>query len=93
LQINRHEFSNHATAVGTSLSLGSNAAGTMLRFRLDLLTSGDSLFTGLGAGKPDGPVHVAHAPGQRTPPSRSLASGSDSRTCLALAGLRRRRAP
>ena len=54
-------FHNHLTAVGTSLSLGSYAAGTILRFRMDNLTSGFSYFTGPATGNPDGLLHVAHA--------------------------------
>jgi hypothetical protein len=54
-------FPNHATAVGTSLSLGTYAAGTVLRFRLDVLSSGQSFFSGPGSGNPDGIVHVGHA--------------------------------
>jgi len=53
-------FPNHATAVGTSLVLGNFAFGTVLRFRLDDLTTGRSYFTGPGAGNPDGIIHVAH---------------------------------
>lgn len=55
-------FPNHATPVGTELSLGIHAAGTVLRFRLDNLTAGVSFETGPGTGNPDGLVHVAHAP-------------------------------
>ena len=54
-------FQNHTTPVGTSLSLGSYASGTTLRFRLDVTTSGQSFFSGPGSGNPDGIVHVGHA--------------------------------
>ena len=54
-------FHNHQTAVGTALSLGTYAAGTVLRFRMDVLNTGDKFFTGPGAGNPDGLVHVGHA--------------------------------
>lgn len=54
-------FPNHATAVGTALSLGTYAPGTVLRFRLDVLTSGQSFFSGPGSGNPDGIIHVGHA--------------------------------
>jgi hypothetical protein len=53
-------FPNHATAVGTALDLGNYAAGTVLRFRLDVLGPVNSFFTGPGAGNPDGIIHVAH---------------------------------
>jgi len=61
-------FPNHATAIGTALNLGSYAAGTVLRFRLDVLTTGFSYFTGPGAGNPDGIIHVAHQAYLADPP-------------------------
>ncbi|EXI73187.1 MAG: hypothetical protein AW07_02801 [Candidatus Accumulibacter sp. SK-11] len=54
-------FHNHQTAVGTALSLGTYAAGTVLRFRMDVLSTGDKFFTGPGTGNADGLVHVGHA--------------------------------
>ena len=53
-------FPNHGTAVGTLLSLGTFAAGTVLRFRLDV-SSGNSFFSGPASGNPDNTLHVAHA--------------------------------
>jgi len=54
-------FPNHATPVGTALSLGVFAAGEVLRFRMDVITDGESYETGPGTGNPDGLVHAAHA--------------------------------
>jgi len=54
-------FQNHSTPVGTSLDLGTFTAGTVLRFRLDVTSTGNSFFTGPGAGNPDGIIHVGHA--------------------------------
>lgn len=54
-------FPNHATAVGTALSLGTFNAGDVLRFRMDVVNTGNQFFTGPGSGNPDGLVHVAHA--------------------------------
>ncbi len=53
-------FHNHTTPIGTSLSLGTYAAGTVLRFRMDVLSTGLSFFTGPASGNPDNLIHVAH---------------------------------
>jgi hypothetical protein len=53
-------FFNHGTAEGTALNLGSYTAGTILRFRLDVLGLNQSFFTGPAAGNPDNQIHVAH---------------------------------
>jgi hypothetical protein len=54
-------FPNHSTPVGTSLNLGDYAPGTILRFRLDVIPTGDHFFTGPGSGNPDGVIHVGQA--------------------------------
>ncbi len=51
-------FHNHTTAPGTKLVLGDFAAGTPLVFRLDVLSTGDSFFSGPGSSNPDGLVHT-----------------------------------
>jgi DNA helicase HerA-like ATPase len=51
-------FPNHSTAVGTTLDLGFFAAGTPLDIVLDVVTTGDSLPPGPGAGNPDGLPHA-----------------------------------
>jgi hypothetical protein len=61
-------FQNHSTPIGTSLNLGSYAFGTILRFRLDVTSTGNSFFTGPGAGNPDGLIHVAHQTYLADPP-------------------------
>jgi MYXO-CTERM domain-containing protein len=53
-------FPNHETSIGTAFSLGTFAAGEVLRFRLDV-SSGNSYFTGPASGNPDNVIHVAHA--------------------------------
>lgn len=51
-------FANHSTAVGTTLDLGSFAAGTALDIVLRVVTTGYSFRTGAGAGNPDGLAHA-----------------------------------
>ena len=54
-------FRNHVVPVGGAFSLGTFDAGTILRVRLDVLSTGRSFTSGAGASNPDGLVHVAHA--------------------------------
>lgn len=61
-------FQNHSTPIGASLNLGSYAFGTVLRFRLDVTSTGNSFFTGPAAGNPDGLIHVAHQTWVADPP-------------------------
>ena len=51
-------FPNHATAVGTSFSLGTFAAGTTLVVRQHVATTGDDWFTGPADGNVDNVVHA-----------------------------------
>ncbi len=51
-------FHNHLTAPGTMLTLGTFAAGTPLIFRLDVLNTGISFFTGPASRNPDNIVHA-----------------------------------
>lgn len=53
-------FPNHSTAVGSVISLGTFAPGTILTFRLDVLSSGHQFFTGPAAGNPDNLVHAGY---------------------------------
>jgi hypothetical protein len=50
-------FDKH-TQVGTTTDLGWFSAGTELKFRLDVLNTGDSFFTGEGLLNPDGLPHA-----------------------------------
>jgi len=50
-------FNNHSTPVGTEVSLGMFTAGTELIFRIYVIDTGDSFFTGPGVRNPDGLVH------------------------------------
>jgi hypothetical protein len=52
-------FFNHGTAEGTAINLGTFAAGTVLRFRLDVLGLNQSFFSGPAFRNPDNMVHVA----------------------------------
>ena len=51
-------FNNHATPVGTEVSLGTFAAGTELIFRLHVNNTGDDFFTGPASRNPDGHAHA-----------------------------------
>jgi hypothetical protein len=51
-------FPNHATPVGTSISLGTFAAGTPLIFREHVVTTGDNWFTGPASSNVDDVVHA-----------------------------------
>ena len=51
-------FNNHATPVGTSVSLGTFAAGTELLFRMHVNNTGYDFFTGPGSLNPDGYAHA-----------------------------------
>jgi hypothetical protein len=51
-------FNNHATAVGTTMSLGSFAAGTELIFQIYVQNTGYSFFSGPAWRNPDNLVHA-----------------------------------
>ena len=51
-------FNNHASPVGSTVDLGSFAAGTELKFQLNVLNTGNTFFSGPASRNPDG---VAHA--------------------------------
>lgn len=51
-------FNNHTTPVGTSVSLGTFAAGTELPFRMHVNNTGDDFFTGPDSLNPDGHEHA-----------------------------------
>lgn len=51
-------FDNFSTPPGTTVSLGSYAAGTVLTFGLAVLTTGETFYTGPGALNPDGVPHA-----------------------------------
>ena len=51
-------FNNHASAVGSTINLGSFAVGTELLFRLHVNNTGFDYFTGPAARNPDGHTHA-----------------------------------
>ena len=51
-------FNNHATPVGTTVNLGTFAAGTELVFRLHVNNTGDDFFTGLASRNVDNLFHA-----------------------------------
>ena len=51
-------FANHSTAVGSTIDLGSFAAGTQLDIVLHVVTTGEAFHTGSGAGNSDGLAHA-----------------------------------
>jgi hypothetical protein len=51
-------FNNHATAVGTTVNLGSFAAGTELIFQLHVNNTGYDYFTGPASRNPDNHEHA-----------------------------------
>lgn len=51
-------FANHATSAGTTVDLGTFAAGTVLDIVLHVVTTGQAFHTGTGAGNPDGLAHA-----------------------------------
>lgn len=51
-------FNNHVTPVGTTLSLGTFTAGTELVFRIHVLNTGESFYTGDASRNPDGLFHA-----------------------------------
>lgn len=53
-------FPNHSTAPGMMISLGTFAPGTVLTFRLDVLSTGQQFFTGPASGNPDNLVHAGY---------------------------------
>lgn len=53
-------FPNHSTTPGAMISLGTFAPGTVLTFRLDVLSTGHQFFTGPASGNPDNLVHAGY---------------------------------
>ena len=51
-------FNNHTSAVGSTVDLGSFAAGTELLFKLHVNNTGYDYFTGPGSRNPDGHEHA-----------------------------------
>ena len=51
-------FANHSTAAGTTLDLGTFAAGTQLDIVLHVVTTGEAFHTGSGAGNADSLAHA-----------------------------------
>ena len=51
-------FPNHATAPGSTVSIGTFAAGTVLDFALMVVNTGNVFHTGPAAGNPDGVIHA-----------------------------------
>lgn len=51
-------FNNHASAVGSTVNLGSFAVGTELIFRLHVTNTGYSYYTGPSGRNPDGDAHA-----------------------------------
>lgn len=51
-------FNNHASAIGSIVSLGSFAAGTELIFQLEVTNTGESFFSGAASRNPDGQAHA-----------------------------------
>jgi PEP-CTERM motif len=51
-------FPNHSTTPGTMISLGTFAPGTPLVFGLDVLSTGNRFYTGVGSRNADGLVHA-----------------------------------
>jgi hypothetical protein len=51
-------FENHTTPAGTSVNLGSFAAGTEIEFGIYILDTGNTWFDGPGSRNADGAVHA-----------------------------------
>jgi PEP-CTERM motif len=51
-------FNNHETPIGTTMNLGSFAAGTELVFRLSVRNTGDNFYTGAASRNVDGLFHA-----------------------------------
>jgi len=51
-------FNNHGSAIGSTVDLGSFAAGTVLRFRLYVNNTNTSYYTGSAGLNPDGHAHA-----------------------------------
>lgn len=51
-------FNNHASAVGSTVNLGSFAIGTELEFRLHVNNTGDDFYSGPASRNPDGHTHA-----------------------------------
>lgn len=54
----RFEAENHASAVGSTVNLGSFAAGVELLFRLHVNNTGEDFYTGPGSRNSDGHAHA-----------------------------------
>lgn len=54
-------FNNSSSTIGDSQTLGIFPTGTVLTFKLDVLSTGNQFFTGPASGNPDGMVHAAYA--------------------------------
>lgn len=51
-------FNNHTTPIGTTVSLGTFAAGTELIFKIHVNDTGDDFFSGLASRNADGQFHA-----------------------------------
>ncbi|MEQ8179588.1 MAG: DUF4114 domain-containing protein [Amphiplicatus sp.] len=73
-------FNNKTASIGTVVNLGSFAAGQVIDFRLDNLTTGLSYFTGPSANNVDNSVHALlneNTDGSVTVGFEDLSQGSD----------------
>ena len=66
-------FLNHATAHGTTASVGTFAAGTVLDFGLQVINTGNVFHTGPAAGNPDGLAHAVVTYNYLTPGNTRVA--------------------
>lgn len=53
-------FPNHSTQPGSMISLGTFAPGTVLTFRLEVISTGSQFFTGPAGSNPDNLVHAGY---------------------------------
>ncbi len=74
-------FNNHTTPDGTTMNLGSFTAGTELVFRIFVINTGRSFFTGPASRNPDNVFHAvvdtAFAPGETLVGFEDLFGGGD----------------
>jgi hypothetical protein len=68
-------FNNHASAVGSTVNLGSYALGSELMFRLFVNNTGDNFFTGAASRNPDSHTHARVQAGWM--PNETLVSFED----------------
>ena len=59
LPIEMYLATGNQTPVGSTVNLQSVAAGSELKFRIDVLNTGDTFYSGAGSQNPDGRIHVA----------------------------------